>query len=190
MAQINSMPTGPAGNVTSRSRGPSGMGSIPTGNATSSGQRPPHQTGSMPDPIPSFRFRIELDGIIEAGFTECKGLGMKWKVFQYKEGGVNEYVHQLPERVEYSKITLKRGIALSSALWDWCQQGILDGQVKRRNVSIILFDKVGDEVREVKRWNLRDAFPIKWSGPDLKADSKNVAIETLEFVHHGLMLDE
>lgn len=164
--------------------------SIPTGNVASRRRGAPQQTGSMPDPIPSFRFRIELDGIIEAGFTECKGLGMKWKVFQYKEGGVNDLVHQLPERVEYSKITLKRGMALSSALWNWCQQGILDGQVVRKNVSIILFDKVGEEIREAKRWNLRDAFPIKWTGPALKADSKKVAIETLEIVHHGLTLDE
>ncbi len=166
------------------------MDSMPVGNTTSGARRPPRRTGSMPDPIPSFRFRVELDGIIEAGFTECKGLGMRWKVFQYKEGGVNDYAHQLPERVEYSKITLKRGVALSSALWHWCQQGILDGRVSRKNVSIVLFDKVGEELREVKRWNLRDAFPIKWKGPDLRADSKKVAIETLEIVHHGLTLDE
>ena len=164
--------------------------SIPAGNVASRPRRSSQQMGSRSDPIPTFRFRVELDGIIEAGFTECKGLSMKWKVFQYKEGGVNGYVHQLPERVEYSKITLKRGIALSSALWNWCQQGVLDGQVKRRNVSIVLFDKVGEETREVKRWNLRDAFPIKWTGPALKADSKRAAIETLEIVHHGLTLDE
>ena len=144
----------------------------------------------MGDPIPAFRFRVEIDGIIEAGFTECKGLGFRWKVFQYKEGGVNNYVHQLPERIEYSKITLKRGVALSAALWEWCQQGMYDGHVVRRNVSIILFDRVGDEIREVKRWDLRGAYPVNWKGADLKADSKRVAIETLELAHHGVTLNE
>lgn len=180
----------PAGNVTSRRRRASRMGSIPVGNVTSHPQGPSQQTGLIPDPVPAFRFWVEIDGVIEAGFTECSGLGMKWKVLQYKEGGVNDYVHQLPERVEYAAITLKKGIALSSALWDWCQQGIYDGKVARKNVSIILFDQVSGEVREVKRWNLKDAYPIKWKGPALKADSKNVAIETLEIVPHGLMLAE
>jgi phage tail-like protein len=161
---------------------------IPAGNVTSRRRGSSQPTSLRPDPIPAFRFFVEIDGVIEAGFTECKGLGMKWKLFQYMEGGVNDYAHQLPERIEYSKITLKRGMALSSALWDWCQEGIYDGKVARKNVSVILFDKVGGEVTEVKRWNLRQAYPVKWKGPDLKADSKRVAIETLEIIHHGLTL--
>jgi phage tail-like protein len=139
------------------------------------------------DPVPSFKFHIEIEGIIEGKFMECKGLGMKWKVMKYKEGGVNNYVHQLPERVEYSKVTLKRGIAWSRALWDWCEQGIHDGKVQRKNVSIVLFDTGG---QEIKRWNLADAYPIKWSAPQLKTDSKKVAIETLELIHHGLTLSQ
>ena len=139
------------------------------------------------DPVPALRFYLEIDNIIEAGFTECKGLGVKWKVFKYKEGGVNNYVHQLPERAEYPKITLRRGITWSETLWQWSMQGMYDGKVDQKNVSIVLLDAAGEEVR---RWNLARAYPIKWTGPQLKADSKKVAIETLEIVHHGLTLSE
>ncbi|OQY24151.1 MAG: phage tail protein [Chloroflexi bacterium] len=139
------------------------------------------------DPIPAFRFHVEIEGIIEGAFLECKGLGLKWKVFKYKEGGVNNYVHQLPERVDYSKVTLKRGVDFSHALWDWCQQGIRNGRVERKNVSIVQFNTAGEEV---KRWNLTDAYPINWKGPQLKSQSKKVAIETLQLVYNGLTLDD
>ena len=135
------------------------------------------------DPVASFKFHVEIAGIIEGGFTECKGLDIKWKVKKYKEGGVNSFIHQLPERVQYSKVTLKRGLAYSQALWNWCQQGIHNGQVQRKNVSIILFDVSG---REIKRWNLVNAYPIKWTAPALKTTDKKAAIETLQLVHHGM----
>jgi phage tail-like protein len=38
----------------------------------------------------------------------------------------------------------------------------------------------------VKRWNLIRAFPVKWTGPDLKATGSEVAIETLEIAHEGI----
>ncbi len=141
------------------------------------------------DPFPAFKFRIaiEINGVIEGGFTECKGLNAKWKTFKYKEGGVNDYIHQLPERVQYSKIKLKRGMDFSRALWDWFQQGVRDGKVDRKNISIILFNAAGEEV---KRWNLTGAYPIAWKGPALKVPSKKIAIETLEIIHHGMTLAE
>jgi phage tail-like protein len=35
-------------------------------------------------------------------------------------------------------------------------------------------------------WQVRDAFPCKWIGPDLAAEQSTVAIETVELCHHGL----
>ena len=137
------------------------------------------------DPFVAFKFHIEIEGIIEAGFLECSGLDVKRKVETYKEGGINNFVHQLPGQIEYSKITLKKGLAVSSKLWDWCQEGLHDGKVKRRNVSIILFDRGG---QEAKRWNLEGAYPTAWTGPQLKADTSSFALETLELVHHGLTM--
>ncbi len=138
------------------------------------------------DPTPAYRFHVEIEGIIEGAFLECKGLGMKWKVYKYKEGGVNDYVHQLPERVQYSNVTLKRGVDLSGAIWTWCQRGIRDGGVDRRNVSIIVFDGAGEEVT---RWNLIDAYPLRWKGPAFKTQSKKVAIETLQLAYRGMTQD-
>jgi phage tail-like protein len=134
------------------------------------------------DPTSAFKFGVEIDGLIKGWFTECSGLRIEREVVSHEEGGVNDHVHKLPGRVKQSDITLKRGVA-ESELWAWFQEGLYDGKVKRRNVSIILYNS--DRTR-AKRWNLRAAYPIEWSGPDLKADNNQVAIETLKLVHQGL----
>ncbi len=38
----------------------------------------------------------------------------------------------------------------------------------------------------VAEWQLRRAFPSKWSGPELNADPVGGGVETLELAHHGL----
>ena len=128
------------------------------------------------DPIAKFRFGVEIQGVVAGWFTECSELSLEREVTPYKEGGVNDYVHQLPNHVSFSRITLKRGMA-DNVLWDWFQKGLYDGKVELHNVSIVLYDW---DRAEAKRWNLVDAYPVKWTGPDLEGDSDNLAIETLE----------
>ena len=128
------------------------------------------------DSIAKFRFGVEIQGVVAGWFTECSELTLEREVTPYQEGGVNDYVHQLPNQVTYSRITLKRGMA-DNVLWDWFRKGLYDGQVELHHVSIVLYNR---DRAEAKRWNLVDAYPVKWTGPDLKADSDNIAIETLE----------
>jgi phage tail-like protein len=39
---------------------------------------------------------------------------------------------------------------------------------------------------EERRWNFEQAYPVKWTGPDLRATANEVAFESLEFAHKGL----
>jgi phage tail-like protein len=39
---------------------------------------------------------------------------------------------------------------------------------------------------EVVGWNLVNAWPSKYVGPDLKANANEVAIETVELTHEGV----
>lgn len=143
------------------------------------------------DPIPTFRFYVEIEGIIEGMFIECSGLGVQRKVFEYKEGGVNDYTHQLPDQVKYSNIKLQRGLG-TLELFNWFMEGVRDGKVRYTNISIIVLghDNGKGERQVIRRWNLDRAYPIKWTGPSLKTDSKQIAIEALEIVHHGLTLGQ
>ena len=113
---------------------------------------------------------------------ECSGLEIETEVFEYQEGGLNDYVHRLPGRTKFSNITLKRGITTDKDLWQWYSR-VMRGQVERKNVSVILYNSQGNPVM---RWNFVDAYPIKWVGPAFKADANAIAIETLQFAHRGL----
>jgi len=141
------------------------------------------------DPYGNFRFALELGNIQVAGFAECTGLQMETKVFEYKEGGRNETTLKFPEAATYGNITLKRGITQSNELIDW-QLDVINGVFSQNarttnlNVAIIFMDEKGTEV---KRWNLISPFPVKWVGPDLKASGNEVAIETLEIAHEGIV---
>lgn len=143
-----------------------------------------------PDPMPLFKFWVELENIVVAEFKECSGLNIEREVEQYKEGGVNHYIHILPGRVKYTNIVLKHGLAdpeTSTKLWKWFLEGLHNGKVKRINFSILLHDVSG---KVVKRWHVRNAYPVKWQGPQFNTDTSQVAIETLELAHHGIELEE
>ena len=136
---------------------------------------------SRRDPLSAFNVRVEIDGIAVAAFTECSGLASETDVITYREG-TDHRVRKLPGLTKYSNVTLKRGLTLDRSLWDW-RRAVANGQVERRNVSIILLD---DSRQDVARWNIHEAWPAKWEGPTLKAGASEVAIETLELVHEGL----
>ncbi len=145
-----------------------------------------NKTVLVPEPYAGNRFWVEISGVAEAFFTECNGLQIETEVFEYKEGGLNTFVHKLPVRTKYSNITLKRGFGDSNALWDW-YAGTLKGKVMRKSISILLYAP-GKPDAPAKRWNVQDAYPIKWVGPELKATNGSYLIETLELVHSGFSL--
>lgn len=142
---------------------------------------PPDQKRETKDPFLTFCFKIELKGIIEAGFAECSGLQVETELEEYREGGVNDFIYKLPKLSKYQTITLKRGVTESDELWKWHQE-VVNGKINRQNCSILLLDNEG---KTKWRWDFIDVFPIKWVGPDLKADQGTIAIETLELAHHG-----
>ncbi len=143
------------------------------------------------EPIVKFRFALTMTGKngkvdVVGWFTECNGLTIEREPVGYKEGGVNDFEHQFSGRVKQSRVTLKRGLA-DNALWDWFQEGLYDGKVERRNVSIILYNS---DLTKKKQWDLDSACPVKWTGPDFQSDTNQAAVEALELVHHGLSMKD
>ncbi len=138
--------------------------------------------GDLKYPYLNFKFHVEIEGLIVAGFSEASGLQVETESEDYQEGGVNDHVHKLPKISKQSNISLKRGITDSDVLWNW-HQDVVNGKIKRKNGRIILFDFQGNEKW---RWTFEEAFPVRWSGPDFRADGSVVAVESLELVHHGI----
>jgi phage tail-like protein len=116
------------------------------------------------------------------GFSECAGLEMSLKLEEYREGGRNGAVLRFPTRVEWSNITLKKGIGAGTALWDW-HYGFVEGQGKRRDGLIALLN---DLHLPNNIWFFRRGLPVKYTGPSLNATQNNVAIESIEIAHEGI----
>lgn len=129
------------------------------------------------------RFWVQLGQVEIAGFRECSPLIIETEVQEYIEGGVNTYTHQLPVRTKYKNVTLKRGMDETRALYDWYMQAVT-GEIVRQNISIVIYDSLQNNKRQ---WDLKNAFPCKWTGPDLKAETGAIAVETLEIAHEGLL---
>jgi phage tail-like protein len=134
------------------------------------------------NPYMGYRFLVEFEGVTIGGFSEVSGLQAETKVATVKEGGVNDHLHKIPEGTEYQNLTLKRGITDSKRLWLWYRDVVL-GKVVRRNIFVILLDAAGNEKW---RWLFANAYPVKWVGPDLKADSAAVGLESVEIAHDGI----
>jgi phage tail-like protein len=116
------------------------------------------------------------------GFSECTGLEMSMQPEEYKEGGRNGAVLKFPSRITWANLTLKKGIGIGSALWDW-HFGFVEGRGRRRDGLIILLN---EQRAPGNIWFFRRALPIKYGGPPLNATQNAVAIETIEIAHEGL----
>lgn len=141
------------------------------------------ETGRTVDPYRAYNFKLEIQGVTEGHFTECTGLGVKVSDIKYREGGVSQIVRRLPGRVEYADVTLRYGLTTSTELWAWFLTSI-NGNVERRNVSIVMLDP--DGVTEALRWNLLGSWPNEWKGAPLDALSQEAAIESLSLVFESL----
>ncbi len=134
------------------------------------------------DPYLAFRFAVELDQCVVAGFSEVSGIALEIQVETFREGGQNLYEQQLAGPNKYpSRLILKRGMTAQDSLWSWYQE-VLGGRILRKELSIVLWDSAG-EVK--KRWKFYGACPVKFSGPQFQAGTAAVAFETIELVHNG-----
>ena len=126
-----------------------------------------------------------LSGLLDVavgGFSECQGLEASMKVEEYNEGGSNGAVLKFPGRVSWMNVTLKRGLAANSSLWDWFY-GFVEGRGKRRDGVIVLLNEML-EPNDI--WYFRRGLPLKYAGPQMNAMQNNVALETMEIAHEGI----
>ena len=143
------------------------------------------------DPLRAYRFKVEIDAIVQAGFSEVTGVAAEVEVEDVWEGGNNYYHHKLPKAARQNNLTLKKGLTDSDELWQWYLATIKalggEGKLQRKTLHVVLYDT--DGTTEMWRWRMDGAYPVKWTGPEFKADGNAVAVETLEIAHNGVSLD-
>lgn len=150
------------------------------------------------DPVPAYNFFVTLDPtdahlpveqavliptMAIGAFCEIKGLGGELEVMPYAEGGKNDFVHQLPVRHTWGRITLRRGVVRDMALWVWYWAGLHGSLGARRDGCITVCDPSGGPA---VIYLFKRAIATKWHGPDLSAMQNAVAIDGIEIAHEGI----
>lgn len=136
------------------------------------------------DPYRNFRFRVEIDGIATAGFSEVQIGATTTDVVEYREGTDPLNVRKLSGLTRYGNVTLKRGVTGSLELHEW-HRHIVAGQLadNRRRVVIVVQDESGaDQARFV----VDEAWPVRYEVGALDAKGNEVLIELLELVNEGI----
>ena len=140
----------------------------------------------MAYPLPAFHFKVDWGGTSVA-FSEVTGLNIEITPIEYRSGDSPEFsTIKMPGLKKYGNITLKRGVFASDNDYYKWMQTIKMNKPERRDVTITLLN---EEHAPVMTWKVMNAWPIKISSPDMKANDNNAAIETLEIAHEGVTID-
>ena len=109
-------------------------------------------------------------------FHEVTGLDSTTDIIEHREGGNNTTPLKLAGQTKHANIVLRWGMTIDNQLFEW-HKSIVDGNVDRRNGSVVLLDRRGTEVA---RWNFVRAWPTKYTAPSLSAEASDVAIESVD----------
>ena len=141
---------------------------------------------SNQNPLPVFHFIVEWGGT-RIGFTEVSGLNIEVETIAYREGNSPEFhLSKMPGLHKYASVILKRGIVpRDNEFYAWLNT-ISYNKVERRDIVIKLLN---EKHEPVTIWKVRNAFPVKLVGPVLNATGNEVAIESIELAHEGLIIE-
>jgi phage tail-like protein len=117
-------------------------------------------------------------------FSEVEGLRLTQEVESRHEGGLNGTERRFPTRLTWGNLVLVRGVSrISQGGWDWLS-GFGDGRVRRMDGLVVLLD-----ARRTPHniWRFRRGLPVRYDGPRLRGTANEVAVETLEIAHEGLV---
>ncbi len=137
-------------------------------------------------PVSAFHFQVEW-GDTRIGFTEVSGLNVELQSIEYREGNALEYqVTKMPGIPQYSNITLKRGVFREdNEFFQWLNT-VKMNNIERRDITISLLN---EEHEPVMVWKVKDAWPCKVEGPSLNSTGNEVAVESIELCHEGLVIE-
>ncbi|WP_299677240.1 phage tail protein [uncultured Dokdonia sp.] len=137
-------------------------------------------------PLSKFHFSVDWGGT-NIGFQEVSGLDVEVEPIEYRQGASPDFTKiKMPGMKKFSNITLKRGsFKGDNEYFDWFNSIQLN-TVERRTITISLLDETG---APAITWKVNKAFPMKIQSTDLKAEGNEVAVESIEICHEGLVIE-
>lgn len=179
------------------------------------------------DPLRSFRFIVEFTSVsgettfsskilttantttnttslstgFIGGFMSVSGLNITTQAIQYREGGYNTTVHQIPGMTTFTPITLQRGVLYGNdqaITWmrglfaavsgDGIAAGASVNKSYRVNMKIYVMDHPNSGAENTPRmgFDVRNAWITQLSYTDLNANDGAILFESMNLVHEGL----
>lgn len=138
-------------------------------------------------PMPKFRFEVDLGTEMKGvAFQEISGMDIENQITEYRKSNSPLFSSiKMPGIAKSGNIIAKRGVFSNDTIfWNWHSE-ISMNTIKRRTVLIKLLDESGDITMQ---WQLNNAWPTKITSTNLKSDNNEVAVDTLEIAHEGLII--
>ena len=136
---------------------------------------------SSPLPLPAYSFRATIGGQ-SAGFSEISGLAIERETVTYSHG----LSHWEGEKLltyssgKHRQISLKHGVvAGDGSFFEW----LVGSDAEARPMDVSLIDATG---APQVTWRIKEAIPIRMTGPTFSASSNEVAIDTLDVMVAGV----
>jgi phage tail-like protein len=136
-------------------------------------------------PVP-VSFKLKIGDAESAGFfKEATGFDSESEVSEIKRSlpnGRTEVVKAVGN-TKWGDIELKRGVDQDKTLWNW-RKLVIAGKLDaaRKDCTITMLDFEG---QPVVTYSIINAWPKKYTGVGLKADSNEVAVEGITLSHEG-----
>ena len=137
-------------------------------------------------PRPTNHFKLILGGKESVGmFREISGLDDESEIIEQKEADQNgnPLIVKVPGNLKWSNIELKRGIDVDKGLWDWRYAVETAGpDASRTDCTLELLDYDGSPIAT---YNIKQAWPSKYTGVSMNANSNEIAVEAITICHEG-----
>lgn len=142
-------------------------------------------------PPVGFRFSVNIGSRsgVDASFAEISGISAQLTTEEIIEGGENRFKYRFPLQLSYSPLVLKRGVADSSSpLLTWINNTFSFGLTQPLELKNITINLLNERSEPLMSWVLEGAYPIKYDISGLKADSNQIAIETIELSYRSFSI--
>ncbi|RZN84059.1 MAG: phage tail protein [Winogradskyella sp.] len=130
-----------------------------------------------------FYFTLSFKGE-DAAFKEVSGISKEMTVEEVSGGGENRFKYRLPSVSNGQNLVLKRALMpVGSKLMNWCSSTIDQGLSKPIQTHAVSVSLLNEKGKVCKKWTFNNAYPIKYSISDLKSDSNDLVLETIELAY-------
>ncbi len=144
--------------------------------------------GLSPETHLGFRYQVMSAKVPISIFNEVVLPTLTMETEDVKEGGQNKYTHKLPGRINAGTVKLKQGIVHVDLMMKWYVD-VMTKQKYGKQQEMLIIVQYSALFIPLRIWQFENAYPIKWTGPQLQSGQSAAIVEEFEFAHSGVTIE-